>query len=820
MSGSGSLEHQTLGDLSGQAQAPELATKHSPPSTTRPEPRDLLWSRGTQEHHRPSGGGGGGRHTSGSGGLSAPSAAPSGGPNEVRTVLLYGVSIVALVIEGQERLSLAQISNTLLKDYSYNEIHNRRVALGITCVQCTPVQLELLRRAGAMPVSSRRCGMITKREAERLCKSFLTDTPPPKLPENFAFDVAHQCAWGCRGNFVPARYNSSRAKCIKCAYCALFFSPNKFIFHSHRLPDSKYVQPDAANFNSWRRHIKLNGTPPEDVSYAWEDVKAMFNGGSRRRVAVSSSSSSSSASKRPRMSGGGGGGGGPPDRDAASGASASSKPSAVSPYFPVLPLSSSAPMPALFPPPLFCLAGKPLSPNTGLRPSTFGDYVWMGAKQSLSLPGPYAAAGVLWPPTPSHRLLPPPPDPGPYSSPLSEDPAGNLLPPPPPPSTLALGLVSAGAGQAMGPVSYTSAFRPVAGGVARMAKSPTLRATTPTCDTTTDTSRVGGGAGTEDAGSEFGRSEDEDDSDSFHGEVDVTDTSSEDGLSGGARGTGTATAGGSASATSVGTAALPTDNGAGGHRGASEDAEQLSEARETRTPVPDTSDAGGEQSAANARRRSRQEEEEEEMAKPVAEPENTVTSVVQLIKEECRKRDSVKATASPSDTRSPEDVLDPRNIFSLSKDELRDVLLKEAEGRKKAEREFHLMRETFEEQVQKEIAYREELAKQLQVVRDALCQELDQERKARFAVQAKLKEVSLHYQQIQQRSILADARFHLAQRTFSAHVSPSPWWFTQRATTRCTTSPARSWAPDTAPSAATSPSERAQIQRRANLAAT
>ena len=45
-------------------------------------------------------------------------------------------------MEGNERLCLAQISNTLLKDYSYNEIHNRRVALGITCVQCTPVQVR------------------------------------------------------------------------------------------------------------------------------------------------------------------------------------------------------------------------------------------------------------------------------------------------------------------------------------------------------------------------------------------------------------------------------------------------------------------------------------------------------------------------------------------------------------------------------------------------------------------------------------------------------------------------------------------------------
>ncbi len=76
--------------------------------------------------------------------------------NPVTRVLLHGISIVALTMDKKERLCLAQISNTLLKDYSYNEIHNRRVALGITCVQCTPVQLEILRRAGAMPASSRR----------------------------------------------------------------------------------------------------------------------------------------------------------------------------------------------------------------------------------------------------------------------------------------------------------------------------------------------------------------------------------------------------------------------------------------------------------------------------------------------------------------------------------------------------------------------------------------------------------------------------------------------------------------------------------------
>ena len=51
--------------------------------------------------------------------------------NKVSTCNIRGVTVVSLLIDGKERLCLAQISNTLLKKYSYNERHNRRVALGI-----------------------------------------------------------------------------------------------------------------------------------------------------------------------------------------------------------------------------------------------------------------------------------------------------------------------------------------------------------------------------------------------------------------------------------------------------------------------------------------------------------------------------------------------------------------------------------------------------------------------------------------------------------------------------------------------------------------
>lgn len=117
----------------------------------------------------------------------------------VSQVRIRGLDMFSLTIDGEERVCLAQLSNTLLKKFTYNEIHNRRVALGINCVQCSPMQLELLRRHGAMASSSRRCGMITRKEAERLVKSFLDETRPPALPENFSFCVEHRCEFGCQG---------------------------------------------------------------------------------------------------------------------------------------------------------------------------------------------------------------------------------------------------------------------------------------------------------------------------------------------------------------------------------------------------------------------------------------------------------------------------------------------------------------------------------------------------------------------------------------------------------------------------------------------
>ncbi|XP_051511654.1 SKI family transcriptional corepressor 1 homolog-B-like isoform X2 [Myxocyprinus asiaticus] len=706
-------------------------------------------------------------------------------PNQVSETALYGVPIVSLVIDGQERLCLAQISNTLLKNYSYNEIHNRRVALGITCVQCTPVQLEILRRAGAMPISSRRCGMITKREAERLCKSFLGAHNPPKLPENFAFDVSHECAWGSRGSFIPARYNSSRAKCIKCTYCNMYFSPNKFIFHSHRTPESKYTQPDAANFNSWRRHLKLTDKSlSDDLCHAWEDVKAMFNGGSRKRAMPGSGSEISSPLK-PHASGN---------------ITQTSSPdvphktlrcdddrgnlnliNSVRNY-PVIPVpSKSFGMLQKIPPPIF---PHPYTfPAFGLcqkkddgvgeqNKTSVPGMFWPGAKDSL-----YPSFPVFWPTTGSLPLASyQPAQPKPHTDPLggrqaeteisesvrgANTPRDSLFDNERCSSSQSLrndedksgDEARSTEGQPATPrkMSYISAFRPVVKDAESIAKlygnrdaysgahsghiSPDLvsesssyRSASPCVDSGEDP----------DVDVESHRMPDEESSiqlsvddrqSPVHGEISLNNHDEH------------------------------------GHT-PQPDCDQM--------PTFSDSDSSDHKHKQVAKKNDASVYNVYPHEKEGASLQSTPPcSAYKLRCSEPESNDSRISNNSPTEDdcesqksgsdqinvskENPNDAtlrrtdqichLFEKDIENMAKEELRKQLLEQVELRKKLEREFQSLKDNFQDQMKRELSYREEMVQQLHIVRDTLCNELDQERKARYAIQQKLKEAhdALHH---------------------------------------------------------------------------
>ncbi len=194
-------------------------------------------------------------------------------------IKIRNTELVALLETDYEFVCLAQLSVTLLKDFNYNQINNRRMSLGIEAVQCTAEQLELLKSACAAPCSMKRSGMIKRQDAERLVKSFLDDNQPLNLVKNLIIVVEHEFGWGCKGEFHTSLYNHSRAKCIRCLSCKIFLSPNKFTFHGHHRAGKTYNKRNTANLNLWRRHLKMiNPTNDEIIRTTWDEIKASFHG--------------------------------------------------------------------------------------------------------------------------------------------------------------------------------------------------------------------------------------------------------------------------------------------------------------------------------------------------------------------------------------------------------------------------------------------------------------------------------------------------------------------------------------------------------------
>lgn len=178
--------------------------------------------------------------------------------SEKTETVLEGETIACFVVGGEKRLCLPQILNTVLRDFSLQQINNICDELHIFCSRCNAEQLEILKVTRVLPASAPSCGLITKTDAERLCNALLHRTPEKSRdpPSPNAFKVYHECFGKCKGLLSPELYTSEYAKCIECFDCRGMFSPQKFVVHSHKGLENRTCHWgfDSAN---WRSYLLL-----------------------------------------------------------------------------------------------------------------------------------------------------------------------------------------------------------------------------------------------------------------------------------------------------------------------------------------------------------------------------------------------------------------------------------------------------------------------------------------------------------------------------------------------------------------------------------
>ncbi len=193
---------------------------------------------------------------------------------------LEGETIACFVVGGEKRLCLPQILNTVLRDFTLQQINNVCDDLHIFCSRCNQEQLDTLKLLGILPGKAPSCGLVTKTDAERLCSALLHSSPEKSKdpPTPNSFKVYHECFGKCKGVFTPELYTNPNAKCVECCDCHGMFSPQKFVCHSHKALENRTCHWgfDSAN---WRAYLLLakDQEHRDGAQRALEDMKERFD---------------------------------------------------------------------------------------------------------------------------------------------------------------------------------------------------------------------------------------------------------------------------------------------------------------------------------------------------------------------------------------------------------------------------------------------------------------------------------------------------------------------------------------------------------------
>ncbi|KFU84758.1 Ski-like, partial [Chaetura pelagica] len=234
--------------------------------------------------------------------LSGPLLIPPDSSTELTQTVLEGESISCFKVGGEKRLCLPQVLNSVLRDFSLQQINTVCDELYIYCSRCTSDQLHILKVLGILPFNAPSCGLITLTDAQRLCNALLR---PRTFPQNggflpakntlaqlkeagSAFEVEHECLGKCQGLFAPQFYSAPDDPCIQCLECYGMFSPQTFVMHSHRSPDKRTCHWGFESAK-WHCYLHINqkylGTSEErELKHLLEEMKEKFSEKNQKRT--------------------------------------------------------------------------------------------------------------------------------------------------------------------------------------------------------------------------------------------------------------------------------------------------------------------------------------------------------------------------------------------------------------------------------------------------------------------------------------------------------------------------------------------------------
>jgi translation initiation factor 2 beta subunit (eIF-2beta)/eIF-5 len=238
--------------------------------------------------------------------------APDQSCSERCETILEGERISCFDVGGERRLCLPQILNTVLQDFSLQQINQVCDELQIYCSRCTRDQLEELKLSGILPRNAPSCGLITQTDAERLVSALLSRAEPylpPSIHDDIdikrlvvdkkdiekeivsRFKVYHECFGKCKGIFDANSFASEDSACIECLECGCRLPPQRFVRHAHGSLENRTCHWGFDSSN-WRSYLLLSRDQQHynKIANFFRDLKERHHiPNSKRKLEVSDS---------------------------------------------------------------------------------------------------------------------------------------------------------------------------------------------------------------------------------------------------------------------------------------------------------------------------------------------------------------------------------------------------------------------------------------------------------------------------------------------------------------------------------------------------
>lgn len=205
--------------------------------------------------------------------------------------VVCGKMVACFDIGGEMRICVPDLLNKVLHDVTIDDINAACDKLCVHCSQCSDAQMAALISAGVLPAGTVSAGLMTKSQAERLCRYVFEHkygAGPSGLAAHrlessgaargISFMVYHECFGKCKGVFYADRYSHPTAACIECCQCSCLMSPEEFVCHGHHGQELRTCHWgfDASH---WRSYLLVARDHCEDIAPLQahlEELKARF----------------------------------------------------------------------------------------------------------------------------------------------------------------------------------------------------------------------------------------------------------------------------------------------------------------------------------------------------------------------------------------------------------------------------------------------------------------------------------------------------------------------------------------------------------------